>query len=202
MQSRTPARPAPPWARSMALAVRRERRPRIGVSRPTKAARAIKPAETFPKSPAGKPSLSDVPFNRTTITSRAPRPSSRCNPINTGLRMPRRCKTASARPSAMAPRGRRTNGNIGMSAPDRKSELRNSVQNRPEGFVFAMAGDGDTVWRRHNFNPVMTRAGLPELCFCRKFEPDFWLARKRTAKVNKPIFAALGFNTNRQARTS
>ena len=93
-----------------------------------------------------------------------------------------------------------------MSAPDRKSELRSDLQNKPEGFVFAMAVDGDMVWlrlrRRYKFSQVMMRAGLPELCFCRKFEPDFWLARKRTAKVNKPIFAALEFNTNRQARTS
>jgi hypothetical protein len=93
-----------------------------------------------------------------------------------------------------------------MSAPDRTSELRNSVQNRPEGFVFAMAVDGDKAWpglrRRHKINQLMTRAGLPELCFCRKFNGDFWLARKRTVKLNQPLFAALEFNTNRQARTS
>ena len=55
MQKRTPATPALPWARSMALAAKGERRPRMGVSKPTKAASARHPAATLPKSPAGKP---------------------------------------------------------------------------------------------------------------------------------------------------
>ena len=212
MQSRTPAAPAQPWARSMALAVRRERRPRIGVSRPRKPARARKPVERLPKSPAGKPSPSGVPFSRTTINSRAPKPSSRCNPISIGLRMPRRCRTSSTSPMAMAPRGRRINGNTGMSAPDRECEQQNSTQDRPQSLIFAMAPGGVEALpvcgrRQAKITARATRAGLPEMSFCRKFGADFWSAWRGPAKADQPKFAAHEFNkprsnTNRQARTS
>jgi len=212
MQRRTPAAPAQPWTRSMALAVRRERRPRIGVSRPRKPARARKPVERLPKSPAGKPSPPGVPFSRITINSRAPKPSSRCNPISIGLRMPRRCKTSSTSPMAMAPRGRRINGNTGMSAPDRECEQQNRTQDRPQSLIFAMAPDGVDAWgdcerRQTKIKARATRAGLPEISFCRKFAAAFWSTWREPAKADQPKFAAHEFNqprsnSNKQARTS
>lgn len=195
MQKRTPATPALPWARSMALAVKRERRPRMGVSKPTKAASARHPAATLPKSPAGKPSLPDVPFRRTTRTSSAPRPRSKCNPISSGFRMPRRCKTTRTSPSAMAARGSAINGNIGMSSPGQKCELRSRAKDNLHGAVWAMAQRRDRSGRE--ILPPLARPDLSDSAFYIKSDHHLWSARTSA----KPIVAALQCNPNLQART-
>ena len=195
MQKRTPATPALPWATSIALAVKRERRPKMGVSKPTKAASARHPAATLPKSPAGKPSLLDVPFRRTTRTSSAPRPRSKCNPISSGCRMPRRCKTTRTSPSAMAARGSAINGNIGMSSPGQKCELRFCAKDNLHGAVWAMARRSG-LGRREISRPW----AYPDLSvspFYIKFDDHLWSARTPA----EPIVAALQCNPNQQART-
>ena len=206
MQSRTPATPALPWAKSMAFAVRRERRPRMGVSKPMKAARARKPAATLPKAAAGRPSSLDPSFKRTTRTSRAPSPSRRCNPIRTGFRKPRRRRTTRTRPSAMAARGSRINGTIGMSAPVCNCELRNCAEDNLQSVRGAMASglrkmaarQHRELRRMHKMVASARLPALPDRPFYRKFDHILWSDRKPT----KPKVAALEFNSNRQARTS
>lgn len=205
MHKITPATPALPWATSMALATKREWRPRIGVSKPTKAASARHPAATSPKSPAGKPSLLPVPFKRTTRTSSAPRPRSKCNPIRNGFRMPRRCKTTRTSPSAMAARGSAINGNIGMSPPGQECELRSCAQNNLQGAVRAMAQvlfTGSRLrerrgGRRREIPSSGTHPDLSEGAFYIRFDDHLWSMRTPA----QPIIAALPFNPNQQART-
>ena len=195
MQKITPATPTLPWARSMALAAKGERRPRMGVSKPTKAASARHPAATLPKSPAGTPSLLGVPFRRTTRTSSAPRPRSKCNPIRSGFRMPRRCKTTRTSPSAMAARGSAINGNIGMSSPGQKCELRSRAKDNLHGAVWAMAQRRDRSGRE--ILPPLARPDLSDSDFYIKFDHHLWSARTSA----NPIVTALQFNPNQQART-
>jgi hypothetical protein len=95
------------------------------------------------------------------------------------------------------------NGNIGMSDSGRNCELRNGLQNNHHGMVWAMAfaacdGSGTAPLSLAKIDAPQHLADLPGSSFCRKFDREFWSARKHT----KPELAALQFNPNRQARTS
>jgi hypothetical protein len=105
----------------------------------------------------------------------------------------------------MAARGRAINGNIGMSAPGQKCELRSCAEDSLQSVVRAIAFDhfsgASRIMRRAREDGGISASrrhpGLPDSAFYIRFDHLVWSAKNPT----KPIIAALEFNPNRQART-
>ncbi len=206
MHKRTPARPALPWAMSIALDLIREPLLSTGDSKPKNAASAKRPAAILPKSPAGVASPIGHPLSMITTISRVPNPNKRCSPTRTGFRLPCQRRARRTTPRAIVPKGNRINGLIGMLAPSQNHDGRNLVKDNLQIAFPAMPSclfvDFETskaLLYASNKNCLpRDRVGLPEWPLYRKF------ARLITVpKTSKSAnLSSIDLNANRQALTS
>jgi len=206
MHKRTPARPALPWAKSIALVLSRERFPNTGVSKPKNAASVSRPAEMFPNSPAGMASPIGQPLSMMTTISRVPSPSKICRPTSTGLRLPRQRRPNRMKPRAMVPKGNRINGMIDMSAPCQnheklsfnKDNLQITLPAMSSSFFVDVVSMKPTPYPPRKRLLPYQRAGLPEQANYRKLECHYSLPKNlKSANVS-----SLELNANKRALTS